>query len=194
MRRWQFDHHILGYLYVFIISIHFLSDIYLKASVQEVQEAIGLKLWIAAFYFIFLALYFLIMNRFITPRKYITLKKKLAKSSWLIGCFSLLGSGALSSLLKKYQLISETPWIDLVLVVNIVAMNLLGQLLKRQQKAFFKTLLLWMLNNTLLLLFFYQLAIFFNMGTNSMLEMVVIMVTMLISFAWMRWSLGDLKT
>lgn len=75
VRRWQFDHHILGYLYVFVISIHFLSGIYLKASVQEIQEAIGLKLWVAAFYFIFLALYFLVMNRFITARKYIILKK-----------------------------------------------------------------------------------------------------------------------
>ena len=78
----------------------------------------------------------------------------------MIGCFSLLGSGMFSSLLKQYQLVSETPWIDLVLVLNIVSMNLLSRMLKRQQNTFFQAMLLWTLNNTLLLLFFYQLAIF----------------------------------
>lgn len=194
MRRWLFDHHVLGYLYVFIISIHLLSGIYSKASVQEVQEAIGLKLWVSTFYFIFLVLYFLVMNRFISARKYLILKNRLAKLSWLIGCFSLLGSSVFSSILKKYQLMSETLWVDLILVINIVGMDLLGRMFKQQQKAFLKVLLLWTLNNTLLLLTFYQLAIFSNIGTNSILEQVVIIVTMLISFVWTHGSLRNLKT
>ena len=158
MRRPRFDYPLLGYLYILMMGIYFISGIYSDVSVQETM---AWKLWGSAFYLVFLALYFLVANRLISIKKYITLRRKFGKILFVIGCFSILGAGMLTLFFKKHHIAIETPWIDLALLINIVSMALLRRLSRHQRKkGFIKILNAWLLSSTLLLVIFYQITIF----------------------------------
>lgn len=155
MRRPRFDHPLLGYLYILMIGIYFIS------GDAPVQETMAWKLWASGFYLIFLALYFLVAHRLISIKKYIILRRKFGKFLFVIGCFSILGVGMLTSFFKKHHIATETPWIDLALSINIISMALLTRLTQHQKKSvFIKRLHTWLLSSTLLLLVFYQITIF----------------------------------
>lgn len=68
-----------------------------------------------------------------------------------------------------------------MLLINIVSMGAIAKCFYFKKIRFIEAISAYLLSNTILLLLFYLIAVIINMGTNSMVERVVIIVAMLIS-------------
>lgn len=175
----RFDHYLIGYFYIFLISIAYIED-------MRTPEAMGWRVWVGISYLALLVNYFLLINRRITIKKYVSARKKLQ-----FFLFTYLFSLTVGLLFKKYGYsFTELPWIDVLLLINIVSMSVLAKFSSLRKRGFAYVISNYLLSNTILLVSFYLLAVVVNMGRNRFVEVVAILTTVVISALGTIWCLN----